>query len=277
MDVIRPVALTIAGSDSGGGAGIQADLRTFSALGALGTTAVTAVTAQNLQGVRAVEGLPPALVQSQLRAVLQGFEVRAAKTGMLWSAATIEAVSEVWSRHAPAPGCPLVVDPVMVAASGDPLLQPEAVAAYRRRLAPLCTLLTPNLDEAALLLGRDTVAAGELEQTARRLGLELGCPVLLKGGHLEGDPRDVLWHLGELTCWEHPRIDGVSTHGLGCILSAAITALLARGEPLVAACEQALGFLQAALTRPLRLSSGTALADIEGAPAGLADLRQAGS
>lgn len=267
---VRAVALSIAGSDSGGGAGIQADLRTFSRLGVFGTTAITAVTAQNLEGVSAVTGLDAGAVDAQIAAVLSGFEVGAIKTGMLWSAPIIERVAARASEH----GIPLVVDPVMVATSGARLLQADAVAAYREALIPRCALLTPNLDEAAVLLDQPRIDEADIDDTARALGERFGCAVLLKGGHLPGDPVDVLWHQGQWTRWHHTRIEGVNTHGTGCMLSAAIAALLARGADLVSACEGGLAFVHQVLAAPLVLAGDARLADIENASVDAAPLRR---
>jgi hydroxymethylpyrimidine/phosphomethylpyrimidine kinase len=255
----RAVALSIAGSDSGGGAGIQADLRTFTRLGVFGATAITAVTAQNLAGVRAVAGLAADAVEAQVEAVLTGFGVGAIKTGMLWSAAIIERVAAILSGRE----IPVVVDPVMVATSGARLLQEDAISAYREALIPRCSLLTPNLDEAAVLLEGARIDEQRIDETARALGQQFGCAVLLKGGHLAGDPVDVLWHQGRWTRWRHARIHGVNTHGSGCMLSAAIAAWLARGAELVAACELGLGFVHHALAAPLELAGGVRLAGIE--------------
>ncbi len=256
----RPVALSIAGSDSGGGAGIQADLRTFSASGVFGTTAITAVTAQNLEGVRAVVGLSPAMVEAQVAAVLEGFAVAAIKTGMLWSA---EIVDRVASMVAGGDHGPVVVDPVMVATSGDRLLQDDAIDVYRKRLFPVTTVVTPNLDEASLLLGGQPIERSRMVEAAEALGLELGCAVLLKGGHLPGDPLDLLWHDGQTTHWQRSRIDGTNTHGSGCMLSAALAAHLARGAELVDACDGALRFVHDSLAKPHRLAQAIRLARIE--------------
>ncbi|WP_428265303.1 bifunctional hydroxymethylpyrimidine kinase/phosphomethylpyrimidine kinase [Haliangium sp.] len=255
----RPVALSVAGSDSGAGAGIQADLRVFVRLGVFGTTALTAVTAQNLDGVRAVSGVPAEVVEAQIAAVLEGFAVAAVKTGMLWSAAIIERVAAAVAAAA----IPVVVDPVMVATSGARLLQADAVAAYRERLIPHCTLLTPNLDEAAVLLERPGIEADQLDACAAELARQYGCAVLLKGGHLAAAPVDVLAHGGQVIRWRHPRVEGVNTHGSGCMLSAAIAAWLARGADLVTACERGLGFVHQALAHPV-------------APAAAAPVRLAG-
>ena len=257
---VRPVALTIAGSDSGGGAGIQADLRTFAALGCFGTTAITALTAQNLEGVSDVEGVSAELVAAQARAVGAGFDVRATKTGMLWSAETVARVAEL----APELG-PLVVDPVMVATSGARLLQEDAVDAYRDSLLPRATVATPNLDEAAILLGTDAI--DDLDATARALADRLRCSVLLKGGHLEGDPIDVLCHQGQITRWQHRRVLDVNTHGSGCMLSSAVAARLAHGDDLVGACAHALEFVHTSFERPVVLAGGIQLAGIERGPA----------
>jgi hydroxymethylpyrimidine/phosphomethylpyrimidine kinase len=267
--VIRPVVLTIAGSDSGGGAGIQADLRAFSHLGAFGTTAITAITAQNLTGVTDVHGIPVATVRAQIAAVLDGFDVQACKTGMLWSAETVSAVAEVRKqgrvRH-------WVVDPVMVATSGARLLKEDAIAAYRRELLPGATLATPNLDEAAVLLERGPIERAEIDAVARELEQRLGCAVLLKGGHLAGDPVDLLCAGGKVTRWSHVRLGAVNTHGTGCMLSAAIAAQLGLGATLPDACALGLAFVADALSHPWPLARDVRLAGIERAEARLAAL-----
>lgn len=253
----RPVALSIAGSDSGGGAGIQADLLTMSALGAFGTTVITCVTAQNLEGVASVAALPPAEVAAQLTAVLRGFPVAAAKTGMLYSREIIEVVADRAAR----PGFPpLVVDPVMVATSGARLLQPDAVEAYISLLLPRAALATPNLDEAEVLLGRPVRMASELSAAARELFDRLGCPILLKGGHLAGAPVDLLWDGREEHSWRGSRIAGVISHGTGCRLSAGIAARLAAGDALAEACATARAHLRTALENPTELADGRRLA-----------------
>ncbi|MCB1741433.1 MAG: bifunctional hydroxymethylpyrimidine kinase/phosphomethylpyrimidine kinase [Gammaproteobacteria bacterium] len=237
-----PIALSIAGSDSGGGAGIQADLRVFSRLGVFGTTVITAITAQNLDGVTDVAGLEADMVMHQIDAVVDGFSVAAVKTGMLWSSEIVERVAA--AAHAgllPR----LVVDPVMVATSGARLLDDAAVSAYQSELLPAAELITPNLDEAAVLLGH-AVERDQMYACAERLATRLGCSVLLKGGHLQGDPIDVLYHEGQLREWRHARIDGVNTHGSGCTLSAAIAGYRAMGVELVEACDRGLAFLQSA-------------------------------
>ncbi len=253
------MALTVAGSDSGGGAGIQADLRTFARLGSFGTCAITAITAQNLSGVRDVSGVAPSTVRAQIEAVAQGFPVRGVKTGMLWSAAIVEEVAAlVAAGTVPAP----VVDPVMVATSGARLLEPDAVAAYEASLFPRARLITPNLDEAALLLGA-AIGAGELEEAARALGARYGRPVLLKGGHADGDPVDVLYAGDRVIVHRNARIAEVNTHGSGCTLSAAIAAGLAHGRELEDACAAAIAFLQRALRTPAALEHGERVIGIE--------------
>lgn len=241
----RPVVLTIAGSDSGGGAGVQADLRVIAALGGLGTTAITALTAQNLAGVAAIHPVPADFVEAQVLTVCADFRVRAAKTGMLFSAEIVDRVAHLADALALAR---LVVDPVMVATSGARLLEEDAVAAYRDALCPRAALVTPNLDEAAVLLGVPHVDPGELDAAARALASELGAPVLLKGGHLEGNPVDILAASdGALTHFAHPRHRGLSTHGTGCMLSAAIATRLAHGDALVGAVAESLAFLDRVL------------------------------
>jgi hydroxymethylpyrimidine/phosphomethylpyrimidine kinase len=252
----RPVVLTIAGSDSGGGAGIQADLRTITAHGGFGTAVVTCVTAQNLRAVSAVQAVERAVVTAQLDAVLEGFPVRAAKTGMLYSREIIEAVALVAAR----PGFPpLVVDPVMVATSGARLLEPEGEKAYADLLFPRATVLTPNRDEAAVLLGRPLPGADDLARGAEELGRRCRTSVFLKGGHLSGDPVDFLWHEGHLHRWPGTRVEGVNTHGSGCILAAAIASRLADGDDVVAACEGARRFVLESLHHPFELADGTIL------------------
>lgn len=252
----RPVVLTIAGSDSGGGAGIQADLLTMTALGAYGTTVLTCVTAQNLAGVSSVAALSPAEVAAQLEAVLTGFPVAAAKTGMLYSREIIDLVADRVERGG---FPPLVVDPVMVATSGARLLREDAVAGYLERLLPRAALMTPNLDEAAVLLGRPVAGEADMNDCARALFDLCGCPVLLKGGHLAGDPVDLLWDGREAYLWAGARIGGVNSHGTGCRLSAGIAARLGAGDSLPAAVAASRAHLRDALARPVELAVGVLL------------------
>lgn len=256
---LRPVALTIAGSDSGGGAGVQIDIRTMARLGVHSTTAITALTAQNLGGVAQVHGVPPDLVEAQIDAVLGGFAVRAVKTGMLWSAAIVESVA----ARLRGSGLPIVVDPVFVATTGQRLLQVEAVASYRQHLIPTATLLTPNLDEAAALLDVERIDGSTLADAARALQQRYRCAVLLKGGHSAGDPIDTLCTGTELHAWTQRRLAEVNTHGSGCMLAAAITAQLARGKALVEACAISIDFVHRALEKPHWLDSRTSIAGVE--------------
>ncbi|MFA5900122.1 MAG: bifunctional hydroxymethylpyrimidine kinase/phosphomethylpyrimidine kinase, partial [Hyphomicrobium sp.] len=238
-----PIALTIAGSDSSGGAGIQADLKTFTVLGVYGASALTALTAQNTRGVTAIHSIPPQFVGAQIDAVAADLRIAATKTGMLNDRDTVLAVVDAVRRHSLAP---LIVDPVMVATSGDLLLEADAIDAVRRNLLPLADLITPNLAEAARLL--DARMAGDervMEEQARAL-LALGCKaVLIKGGHGDGpDAVDILVRPAAAPLrLALPRIETPNTHGTGCTLSAAIAAYLARGEGLEASVRLAKSFV----------------------------------
>jgi hydroxymethylpyrimidine/phosphomethylpyrimidine kinase len=247
--------LTIAGSDSGGGAGIQADLKTFSALGTYGASVITALTAQNTRAVTAIHEVPPEFVTAQLDAVLEDIEIAAVKIGMLSSPAIIEAVAAGLRRNRPSH---VVVDPVMVAKSGDRLLREDAVSALKERLLALATVLTPNLPEAAVLLGtapaRDE--AGMIEAAAALRGLGPAA-VLLKGGHMEHEHSiDVLDDGGEPLLLTAARVATGNTHGTGCTLSSAIAALLACGLPLRAAVREAKAYVTGALEAADRLNVG---------------------
>lgn len=249
------IALTIAGSDSGGGAGIQADLKTFSALGVYGASVITAVTAQNTRAVTAVEAISPALIRAQIEAVFADLPPQAVKTGMLGDSQTICTVADSLAAVA----LPyLVIDPVMVAKSGDKLLADAAIATLRERLIPLATLITPNLPEAGELLGRSVTTRDDMPQAAADL-LVLGChAVLLKGGHLAGDASDdLLLTTGGATWLSAARHPGKNTHGTGCTLSAAITAGLARGLALVDAVHAAKDYIGAAIAAADRLHVGS--------------------
>ena len=248
------IALTIAGSDSGGGAGIQADLKTFHQFGVFGTSVVVAVTAQNTLGVRAVHPVPGDVVQAQLDALADDLPPHALKTGMLADAAL---VTRVAAHLAARRWAPLVVDPVMVATSGDRLLADDAVAAVRERLLPLATVVTPNLDEAEVLVGapvRDEAAMARAGAALLAMGARAA---LVKGGHLAGDVlADLLVTPSGTRRWAHPRLPTRATHGTGCTLSAAITAGLARGAPLEDAVARALAFVQRALATAPGLGAG---------------------
>jgi hydroxymethylpyrimidine/phosphomethylpyrimidine kinase len=240
-----PVALTIAGSDSGGGAGVQADLKTFQRFGVYGVSAITLITAQNTLGVRAVELLPPEFVAQQIAAVAEDFEVRAAKTGALGSAEIIEVVAAAIEAHA---FSHLVVDPVMISKHGDPLLAPAASEALKTRLLPRASLATPNLHEAAALLDRAVGSEAEMRDAARAM-CDLGAgATLVKGGHLTGgEAVDLLYDGVEFVRLAAPRIATRHTHGTGCTYSAAITALLARGRALADAVCEAKEFVSRAI------------------------------
>jgi hydroxymethylpyrimidine/phosphomethylpyrimidine kinase len=248
-----PRALTIAGSDSGGGAGIQADLKTFSALGVYGMTAITAVTAQNTVSVTGIVELPPEAVAQQIDAVVTDIGVDAAKTGMLSSAAIIEAVADRIRHHRLTT---LVVDPVMISKSGASLLRPEAMDALRRRLLPLALVVTPNLHEAAVLAGREIRTIEQMEEAARRLAGLGPRYVVVKGGHLEGAAVDVLFDGTRLERLEAPRVPTPHTHGTGCVFSAAITAHLARGDEVTPAIRAAKRFVTRAIEEALPLGRG---------------------
>jgi hydroxymethylpyrimidine/phosphomethylpyrimidine kinase len=242
--MLIPKALTIAGSDSGGGAGIQADLKTFSAFRVFGMSVITAVTAQNSLGVQGVENLPPAFVALQLRSVLSDFGAGAAKCGMLSTAPIIEAVAATLADD---PVEKLVVDPVMVAKSGDALLQPDARQALIERVLPLALVVTPNLPEAESLAGIPVVSRPDMEEAARRIHRLGPRYVLVKGGHLKGDAIDLLWNGKAFTAFRAPRIDSGNTHGTGCTLSAAIAAGLARGQAIGDAIRDAKAYVTRAI------------------------------
>ena len=254
VDATSPRALTIAGSDSGGGAGIQADLKTFSALGVYGMTAITAVTVQNTKGVSGYEELSPETVGDQIRAVATDIGVDAAKTGMLASAAIVAAVADALEETR-VPN--LVVDPVFVSKHGHPLLQEDAVDALRTRILPLAAVVTPNLPEAAGLSGREVRTREDMERAASAI-LDLGPgAVLVKGGHLEDAGSADLFADGVTTAWlEAERVETPHTHGTGCVLSAAIAARLARGEELADAVAHGKEFVTDAIRHALAIGQG---------------------
>ena len=251
-----PIALTIAGSDSSGGAGVQADLKTFSALGVYGASVITALTAQNTHGVAGVHDVPADFVARQIDSVFSDLSVGAVKIGMLSVSATIEAVAAGLERH---DARAVVLDPVMVATSGDALLAPEAIDTLRRRLFPKAIVVTPNLPEAAAILGGEIAGSeAEMIEQGRRL-LELGpSAVLLKGGHAEGrESVDVLVEASGVRRFASARIDTPNTHGTGCTLSSAIAAGLAKGLPLLDAIQAAKNFVTAAIAASARLRVGS--------------------
>ncbi len=246
-------ALTIAGSDSSGGAGIQADLKTFSALGVYGMSAITAVTAQNTLGVFGAEEVALPLIASQIDAIATDIGADAVKTGMLCSAVVIEVVAQKVREYKLAP---LVIDPVMISKSGYALLAPEAVAFLKEKLIPLATLVTPNIPEAEVLSGMQIRTESEMRVAAKQL-CSLGCEaVLIKGGHLPGDAMDVLYDGGSYYIFSKERIAQKHTHGTGCTLSAAITSLLARQRTLVETVGEAKDYLAVAIARGLAMGGG---------------------
>ncbi|MCH7998857.1 MAG: bifunctional hydroxymethylpyrimidine kinase/phosphomethylpyrimidine kinase [Chloroflexi bacterium] len=249
-----PSVLTIAGSDSSAGAGIQADLKTFAALGVYGTCAITAITAQNTRGVNAVQETPPGIVAAQIDAVAADIRPDATKTGMLASAPIIEVVAAKVREH----GLPnLVVDPVMVAKSGDRLLRDDAVTALRELLLPLAAVVTPNLPEAEVLAGFAIESDDDVRRAAKEI-VGLGArSVVVKGGHRKAaEAVDVLYDGATFRDYSAPRIDTTSTHGTGCTFASAIAAYLARGEPLAEAVGQAKEYLTEALRRAYPIGGG---------------------
>ncbi len=251
-----PIALTIAGSDSGGGAGIQADLKAFSALGVYGASVITAITAQNTSEVRAIHPVPLSTITAQIGAVYDDLSVAAVKTGMLGDADTVACVADCLEQYKPAH---LVVDPVMVAKSGDALLRASAVHMLKTRLIPLASLITPNLPEAAVLLDcAEPTTLKQMEQMAEQL-LSLGSDaVLLKGGHLDDSSEavDLLYDGHQLYPFSSPRINTRNTHGTGCTLASAIAAGLASGLSLCEAVQQAKDYIYAAISAADRLQVG---------------------
>jgi hydroxymethylpyrimidine/phosphomethylpyrimidine kinase len=246
-----PVALSIAGSDNSAGAGAQADLKTMSALGVYGLTAITCVVAEVPGKVSAIQPIEPGIVAEQIRLLFEAFPVSAVKTGMLYSREIIAAVCDVLETQ---PRIPMVVDPVMVATSGDPLLRQDAVTLYRERLFPLATLITPNLDEVKTLLGREVGTLEEMRIAGRELAALYGRAFLIKGGHLRSDPSiDLMCEPGGAVHEYSARfVRGISTHGTGCTYAAAIAAQLAKGLPLTAAVGTAREYLANSITQYLQ-------------------------
>jgi hydroxymethylpyrimidine/phosphomethylpyrimidine kinase len=248
------IALTIAGSDSGGGAGIQADLKTFHQFGVFGTSVIVAITAQNTVGVRGVHAVPVDVVRAQMAALAEDLPPEGTKTGMLATRELVEAVADGIKRH----GFPnYVLDPVMVATSGDRLLDQDAEQAIAQQLVPLAAVVTPNLDEAAILVQREVKTPEDMESAGRAL-LKLGArAALVKGGHLDGaEMVDLLVTPQGVRPFRHARIETTSTHGTGCTLSAAIAAGLARGFSLEQAATAALDYVHRAIQWAPRLGSG---------------------
>lgn len=246
-------ALTIAGTDSGGGAGIQADLKTFAALGVYGSSVVTAVTAQNTLEVAAIAEVPEEVVIAQIDSVVLDIGAHAVKTGMLSSTPIIHNVAdrlEAW-------GIPhLVVDPVMVSKGGVALLQPDAVDALKKDLLPFATVVTPNIPEAEQLSGRRIASPAHAQEAAKAIAALGPKTVIIKGGHLPGSPTDLVYHEGIFTPFEGTRIDTQNTHGTGCTFSAAITAFLALGFPTLESIRLAKSYIQNALEQSYAIGEG---------------------
>jgi hydroxymethylpyrimidine/phosphomethylpyrimidine kinase len=244
--------LTIGGSDSSAGAGVQADLKAFSAFGVYGLTAVTCVVAETPGKVSRIEAVSREMVREQIDLVTAKFPVAAIKTGLLYSAEIILSVAEALQDRA----TPVVIDPVIVATSGDQLLQSEAIEVYKKKLFPLAALITPNLDEAGQLLGRRISDQQSMQQASHDLSDDFGVPILLKGGHLAGDlATDLLVRAGRITEFSAPFVRDVATHGTGCTYSAAITAGLGSGQPLEDAIRRAKEFVTATIAQRFRWTS----------------------
>ncbi len=244
-----PVALTIAGSDNSAGAGAQADLKTFAALGVYGLTAISCVVAEVPARVSMIQGVDPSVVAEQIRLSFEFFPVAAVKTGLLHSREIMEAVCDALAGPRPF----LVVDPVMVAASGKPLLKEDAVIIYKERLFPMASLVTPNMDEAGTLLGRPVSTEAGMREAVEELAKRFGTAFLLKGGHLRGGAaKDLLFHDGRVAEFSAPFVENVRTHGTGCAYSAAITAGAAKGLPLDEAIPEAKRFVTEAIRKHLR-------------------------
>ena len=230
--------MTIAGSDSGGEAGIQADLKTFALLGVHGVTALTCLTAQNPRAISRLEPCPPQMVRAQMEAVAEGYSIAAAKTGMLFSADIVREALRFFKER---PQIPLVVDPVIISTSGRRLLQTTALKALQRELLPLAAMVTPNVAEAEILLGRKINSPAQLRAAAREIYESFGCAALVKGGHLRSAKEAVDFFYGSEGEWmvSAPRVENVALHGTGCIYSAAIAAGLARGKSAIKSIELA--------------------------------------
>jgi len=245
-----PVALTIAGSDSGGGAGIQADLKTFAALGVHGASALTCITAQNPRRVLAIQACRPEMVRGQIEAVLEELPPAAVKTGMLYSAEIIRVVAEFFKNQR---RIPLVVDPVMISTNGSQLLKASAVKILQESLLPLATVVTPNLDEAAVLAGRNLKSPEDLRWAAKKIHEKFGCAALVKGGHLRNSKEavDIFFDGANELLLTAPFVKGMHTHGTGCTYSAAISGFLARDYALPEAVARAKEFISQAIAQSL--------------------------
>ena len=250
---IIPIAMTIAGSDSGGGAGIQADLKTFAALGVYGASTLTAITAQNTVGVAAVHELPTDMIAAQINAVVTDIGVDAVKTGMLSSSAIVEIVVQELERHRITT---LVVDPVMIAKSGDSLLREDAVDALRNLLVPLAAVVTPNIPEAETLTGREITSDQDMRWAAEQI-IDMGArSVVVKGGHREGPATDLFYDGFQFREFTAPRFETKNTHGTGCTFASAVAAGLAQGKDVIDAVAQAKEYVTEAIRRSFPLGQG---------------------
>ena len=258
-----PVALTIAGSDSGGGAGVQADLKTFAALGVHGASAIACLTAQNPRHVLAIEPCPPKMLRQQIEAVFEELPPTAVKTGMLFSAENVRVIADFFKNSNPqAETSKLIVDPVMVSSSGTRLLEPAAIKILKEKLLPRATLAIPNLDETGILTGHRPVSIEEMRGAAREIRSRFGCAALVKGGHLKNsrDAADIFFDGQTELLLSAPFVKGVRSHGTGCTYSAAICAALALGHDLPRAVEIGKEFITAAIANSYRIGGHFALA-----------------
>ena len=263
-----PVALTIAGSDSGGGAGIQADLKTFAALGVHGASAIACLTAQNPRRVSGVEPCSPKMLRQQIEAVFEELRPAMVKTGMLYSAENVRVVANFFQNRKPKTGNPkLVIDPVMVSTSGARLLQPAAVKILQEKLLPLAALVTPNLNEAEMLSGQKISSVEAMRGASRKIHSHFGCAVLVKGGHLKNtrEAIDIFFDGETELLLSAPFVRGVSTHGTGCTYSAAICAALALGQDLPHAVATGKNFITAAIRNSYRIGKHFALGNFPAA------------
>lgn len=247
-------ALSIAGSDSSGGAGIQADVKTMTMNGVYAMTAITALTAQNTTGVFSIMEVTPDFLAQQIDSVFQDIRPDAVKIGMISSAALVDVIAQRLDRYSAAN---IVVDPVMVATSGSALTQTDAVQAMQEKLFPMATVITPNIPEAEVLAGFSIHTLQDMEKAAKKIGDRWGCAVLCKGGHNINDASDLLYRRGTFTWFEGKRIDNPNTHGTGCTLSSAITANLAKGYDLSTAIQRAKAYISGALASMLNLGQGS--------------------
>jgi hydroxymethylpyrimidine/phosphomethylpyrimidine kinase len=256
-----PVSLTIAGSDSGGGAGVQADLKTFAAVGVHGASAIACLTAQNPKRVLAVEACSPKMLRQQIEAVFEELNPVAVKTGMLFSAENISIVANFFGARTARPRVPLVVDPVLISTSGAKLLEPKAIKILEERLLPLATLVTPNLSEAEILIGEKISSVEEMREAARKIHSLFGCAALVKGGHLKNskEATDIFFDGQTELLLSAPFVKDVRTHGTGCTYSAAICAALALGNDLPRAVEIGKQFVTTAISNSYKIGKHFAL------------------